>query len=166
MSKRGDEQRAATEARLWKLFNQIKADGKPTGPTAFVKDAVINRAYLYTFPELAAEVSAYGKKTQPHISRRGAGVTKTQAIKRGIDDQMRREHTQWSVEIAELRQQREVDQARIVALENSEKSLGDELQLFKRAYELLLLLASERGVSPSELEEIQGKLFPALRAAG
>lgn len=166
MSKRGDEQRVATEARLWNLFDQIKADGKPTGPTAFAKDAGIDRTYLYSFPVLAAEVSAYGKKTQPHISRRGAGVTKTQAIRRGIDEQVRREHKQWSVEIVELRQQREIDNARIVTLETSEKSLGDELQLFKRAYELLLLLASERGVSPSELEEIQGKLFPALRAAG
>jgi hypothetical protein len=166
MSKKGDEQRAATESRLWKLFDQIKADGKPTGPTAFAEAAGIDRTYLYTFNVLAAELSAYGKKTQPHISRRGAGVKKTQAIKRDIAEQVRREHTQWSSEIVELRRQRENDKERIAALELSEKSLGDELRLFKRAYELLLLLASERGVSPSELEEIQGKLFPALRAAG
>jgi hypothetical protein len=166
MSKRGDEQRAATEARLWELFEQIKAEKRPTGPTAFAEEAVIDRTYLYTFPVLAAEISAYGKQTQPSISRRGAGVARTEAIKRGLDEQVRREHTQWSKEIVELRNQCESDMKTIATLEESKEAMEGELQRFKRAYELLLLLAYERGVSPSELEEIQERLFPALRVAG
>jgi hypothetical protein len=164
MTKRGDDQRAATEERLWALFEKIKAEGRPTGPTAFAKEAEISRPYLYRFTVLAAEVSAYGRQTQPKISRRGSGVTRTEAVKRGVDDQVRREHTSWAVEVEELRKRGEEDRKTIVALQESKQALEEEVQTYKRAYERLLLLAKEAGVSPSELEALQQRLTSPLRA--
>jgi hypothetical protein len=151
---------------LWSFFEQIKAEGRPTGPSAFVKEANISRPYLYDFPVLAAEVSEYGKQTQPKISRRGSGVSRTAAIKRGVNDQVRREHTKWAIEVEELRKRVEEDQKTIAALEQSKQAAEEELRTFKRAYERLLLLAKEAGVSMSELEALQQRLTSPLRATG
>lgn len=115
---------------------------------------------------LAAEVSAYGRKTQPKISRRGSGVSRTEAIKRGVDDRVRREHTKWAGEIEELRKQGEDDRKTIAALQESKQALEEEVQIYKRAYERLLLLSKEAGVSPSELESLQQRLTSPLRAIG
>jgi hypothetical protein len=104
MSTEDTDERAETEKRLWKLFEEKKEKEEPTGPTSFAKEAGISRGYLYTFVELAAAVSAYAKKTQPKVSLRGAGVTRTEAKKRAIEDQVRREHTRWGKELPELRE--------------------------------------------------------------
>lgn len=163
---KGEKKREDTKKRLWALFDQIKAENRPTGPSAFCNEAQIHRTYLYTFPELAAEVSAYGIKTQPGISRRGGAVSKTEAIKRSVDEQVRREHTCWSKEIEHLRQQHEKDQSAIADLQKQVRGLNDTLQLFKRAYETLLLFASEQGASPSELEAIQTELSSSVLNVG
>ena len=120
-----------------------------------MKEGGISRTYLYKFAVLAAEVSAYGRKTQPKISRRGSGVSRTEAIKRGVDDRVRREHTKWAGEIEELRKQGEGDRKTIAALRESKQALEEEVQIYKRAYERLLLLAKEAGVSPSELSPLR-----------
>lgn len=166
MSKGGDERRAAMETKLCTLFEKIKAEGRPTGPSAFAEEAGISRPYLYTFAVLAAEVAAYGRRTQPKISRRGSGVSRTEAIKRGVDDRVRREHTRWAEELEELHKRSEEDQKTIAALSESKQAVEEELHTIKRAYERLLLLAKEAGVSPSELEALQQRLTSPLRAIG
>jgi hypothetical protein len=159
MTKTGDAKRAATEARLWALFDRIKEEKRPTGPSAFAKEAGIDRTYLYSFPLLAAEVAAYGKQTQPSISRRGAGVSKAEGKKREIEDRVRREHTLWAKEVPQLRQ--ELAQAKEINRQRDKEmaALENRVQLFMRGYETLLLLASEAGVSPLELEELQERVF-------
>lgn len=160
MTKR-DEKKAATEARLWALFHRIKEEGRPTGPTAFAKEAGIDRTYLYQFPRLAAEVAAYGKLTQPRISRRGAGVPKAEATKRQIEDQVRREHTRWSREIPQLRQELAAASELCRQHEQQIAALESREQVVMRAYEILLFLAYEAGVSPLELEALQEKVMEA-----
>lgn len=157
MTKR-DEQKDATEARLWALFHRIKEEGRPTGPTAFAREAGIDRTYLYKFSVLAAEVAAYGKLTQPRISRRGAGVPKAEAKKREIADQVRREHTRWAREIPQLRQ--ELAEANELCRRHEQEiaALESRDQVVMRAYESLLLLAYEAGVSPLELEALEEKV--------
>lgn len=162
MSAEEDNKRAQTEDRVRNLFDAKKAKGLPTGPTSLAKEVGISRGYFYTFTELAAEVSAYAKKTQPKISRRGAGVSRTEAKKRAIDDQVRREHTRWSKEVPTLKQQLKdsEDEKKKLAEENGD--IRVKYERFKRAYELLLLLAHEAGVSPTELEALQEKLSQGL----
>ncbi|MDQ3802804.1 MAG: hypothetical protein M3416_02990 [Acidobacteriota bacterium] len=160
MRKRKDnDQRAETERRLWKSFEQIKAEGRPTGPTAFAKENGINRSYLYEFHELAAAVAEYGRKTQPSVSRRGAGVTKTEAKKRDIDDRVRREHAQWAREMPELREQLTKATDTVRSQKEEIQALKDSRQRLMRAYELLLMLASEAGVSLMEMQKIQESLL-------
>lgn len=166
MTKTGDAKRAATEARLWALFDRIKEEKRPTGPSAFAKEAGIDRTYLYSFPLLATEVAAYGKQTQPGISRRGAGVSKAEGKKREIEDRVRREHTQWAKEVPQLRQ--ELAQAKEINQQRDQEvaELHSRVQLLMRGYETLLLLASEAGVSPLELEELQEKVFQDAESPG
>jgi hypothetical protein len=166
MSKTGDAKRAATEARLWALFDRVKEEKRPTGPSAFAKEAGIDRTYLYSFPLLATEVAAYGKQTQPGTSRRGAGVSKAEGKKREIEDRVRREHTQWAKEVPQLRhelaQTKEINRQR----DQEVAALQNRVQLLMRGYETLLLLASEAGVSPLELEELQEKVFRDAETSG
>jgi septin family protein len=152
-----DTRREDNEKRLWEIFERIKEEKRPTGPTAFSIEAGIDRTYLYSFSMLAAEVSAYGRETQPHISRRGAGVAKAGAKKREIEDRVRREHTQWAKEVPELKQELLEAQQVIQQREEQIDSLQDRLQRVMRVFELLLMIAYEAGASPSELENLQQK---------
>jgi chromosome segregation ATPase len=149
--------RAETERRLWAAFEAIRAEGKPTGPSAFAKQVGIDRTYLYTFPSLAAEISAYGRRTQPTKSRRGAGITKEAAQWRETEVRIRREHQQWSHEVPHLRQRLEQLEQKLLAQSAENKTLRERLARTQRAYELLLMSASEAGVSPRELEALQEK---------
>jgi chromosome segregation ATPase len=151
-------QRAETEKRLWELFERIKAEGRPTGPTAFAHEAGIDRTYFYSFRELAAAVSAYGRTTQPHISRRGAGIKAAEAKRRQVEDQVRREHTRWAEELPKLRRQLEEAEMAVRQRDERIEELLEKIQLLRRAYEYLLMLASEAGASPSELEAIRQKV--------
>src|SRR5215212_5975624 len=103
MAKDDDGRRAKTERGLWESFARIKDEKRPTGPAAFARENEISRPYLYTFHELAAAVAEYGKKTQPGVSKRGAGVGRADAKKRDVSERVRREHTRWAREIPELR---------------------------------------------------------------
>jgi hypothetical protein len=150
--------RAETESRLWAAFEAIRAEGKPTGPSAFAKQFGIDRTYLYTFPSLAAEISAYGRRTQPGKSRRGLGVTKEVAQQREMETRIRREHQQWSKELPELHRQVEKLKQQVIAQAEENQTLRERLARIQRAYELLLMLASEVGVSPRELEVLQEKI--------
>ena len=158
MSTEEMDERAKTEIRLWKLFEEKKERNEPTGPTSFAKEAGISRGYFYTFTELAAEVSAYAKKTQPKVSLRGAGVTRAEAKKRAVEDQVRREHTRWSIEIPELKERLGESEEAKNKLAGERDDLKSKYEMLRRAYELLLMLASEAGVSPTELESLQQKL--------
>jgi chromosome segregation ATPase len=147
--------RAETERRLRAAFEAIRAEGKPTGPSAFAKQVGIDRTYLYTFPSLAAEISAYGRRTQPTKSRRGAGITKEASQRRETETRLRREHQQWSHELPQLRQRLEQLEQKLLAQSAENKALRERMARIQRAYELLLMLASEAGVSPRELEALQ-----------
>jgi hypothetical protein len=151
--------REETEKWLWDKFEKIKAKGEPTGPTAFAKHVGVDRTYLYRFPSLAAELSSYGKQTQPSLSGRGVGVTKTEAKKREIDARVRREHTQWSIEISELRKHLKDAKDEVAILSRDKQDVSDKLLRMRRLCELLLMLASEAGVSPVELEKIQAQVM-------
>lgn len=155
--RRASSKRKETEDRLWAIFDKIRAEGRPTGPTDFAKEAGVDRSYFYTFHELAAEVSAYAMQTQPKRSRRGAAISKGQAKKRGIEDRVRREHTQWSKEVPELKHQIEEAKSIIRETEGKIETLKDQRQRLMRACELLLMIASEAGANPKELEEIRTK---------
>lgn len=158
MKKESASRREITEKTLWSEFEKFKAEGKPTGPSAFAKHVGVHRTYLYKFPTLIAELSAYGKSTQPHISRRGGGITKAEAKKREIELRVRREHTQWSKELPALRD--EIDELKERIRERSEKvkTLEEQLDRLRRVYEHLLMLASEAGVSPAEIELMHNSL--------
>lgn len=162
MSAERGNKRALTEEKVRNLFDEKKAKGLPTGPTSLAKEVGISRGYFYTFTELAAEVSAYAKKSQPKISRRGAGVSRTEAKKRAIDDQVRREHTRWSKEVPTLKQQLKDSEDEKKKLADEKEEIRAKFERFKRAYELLLMLAHEAGVSPTELEALQQKLSQEL----
>jgi hypothetical protein len=149
--------RAETESRLWAAFEAIRAEGKPTGPSTFAKEVGIDRTYLYTFSSLAAEISAYGRRTQPGKSRCGTGITKEVAQQRELEDRQRREHQQWSKELPELHLKIEKFEQEQLSQSTENKILRERLARIQRAYELLLMLASEAGVSPRELEELQVK---------
>jgi predicted RNase H-like nuclease (RuvC/YqgF family) len=153
--KPGDYDRASTERRLWELFEKIKKEKRPTGPSDFAREAGISRSYLYTFNELAREVAKYGRTTQPQISRRGAGVSKTQAKKRDIDERVRREHTKWAKELPKLRQENEEANDTIETKDREIEALKKERNCLGRLCELLLMLASEAGASLVELEKIR-----------
>lgn len=152
------EKREDTEAYLWEEFEKLKADAIPTGPTAFAKHVGTHRTYIYKFPSLAAALSAYGKKTQPSVSRRGGGISRVDAKKREIEAQVRREHSRWQRELPDLR----------LKLEEAEKMQGEYKEMLddlerrlnnqKRINEYLLMIAWEKGVSLSELEMIRSKL--------
>jgi hypothetical protein len=157
-----DDKRTVTEKRLWNLFEKIKAEKRPTGPTDFAKEAGIDRSYLYKFRELVAEISAYGKRTQPGKSRRGAGVSKTEAKKRQITDQVRREHTQWAKELPKLRQKLSEAEDTIRTQHEEIEGRRDERDILRRACEHLMMLASEAGASPTELESLRCKLSLSL----
>lgn len=146
------------EERLWVLFDEIRDREEPTGPTDFCRRAGIHRTYLYRFTVLAAEVAEYGRKTQPKVSRRGAGVTKTDAVKRAIDNQVRREHAQWAEELPELRKRLEESEKANRRKDEEMKAIKEEFQKYKRAFEYLLLLASEAGVHVLELERIRERV--------
>ena len=135
----------------------IRAEGKPTGPSAFAKQVGIDRTYLYTFPSLAAEISAYGRRTQPSRSRRGAGITKEVAEQREMETKIRWEHQQWSKELPELHIYVEKLEQTLLTQSAENTALCERLARIQRAYELLLMLASEAGVSARELESLQTK---------
>jgi hypothetical protein len=156
MKKRGS--REETETWLWEEFNKIKASGEPIGPTAFAKRVEINRTYLYDYPSLVAAIWEHCGSTQPSIPRRG-GVTPGTAKKREIDAKVRREHTQWSVEIEELRRRLGEAETEITTLTEDKRELSGKVERFKRLCEYLLMLAVEAGVSPSELERIQEQIM-------
>jgi len=157
MARKVNSKRQATENRLWSLFDKIREENRPIGVTDFAKEAGIDRSYLYTFHELAAEISEYAVKTQPKRSRRGAAVSKTQAIKRGIEDRVWREHTAWSVEVPELKIKIFNETSAKKKLKEENVSLKNSMQQIKRALELVLLIAYEAGANPLELEEVSRK---------
>jgi len=160
------DERVATEKRLRILFDKIKEEKRPTGPTAFAREAGISRSYFYTFHELAKEVAEYGRQTQPGISRRGAAVSKTEAKKRDIEDRVRREHTRWAKKIPEL--ERELEEAND-AIDTKDKELAvlkGERECLRRLCEFLLMLASEAGASPVELEKAREIAGKALESDG
>lgn len=149
------------EQKLWAEFEKFKAEGRPTGPSAFAKHVGIHRTYLYQFPALVTELSDYGRRTQPRVSKRGRGVPKAEARKKEIDARIRREHTRWSKELPQLRRKvREVEEQ----LRDRDKRLGElegQVNVLRRLYEHLLMLSSEAGVSYRELEIMQAKLVKA-----
>jgi chromosome segregation ATPase len=150
--------RDETERRLWDLFLKLKVDGTPVGPSSFAKLAGVSRAYLYQFHELSAAVSAYAIETQPRVSRRGAGVKAGEAKKRDIDERIRREHERWSKELPALKQKLEEVKSSLAICQQENRELNDQREQLSRVVELLLLLASEAGVSPQSLEDIMKKL--------
>ncbi|HEX7241316.1 MAG TPA: hypothetical protein VF263_13660 [Longimicrobiaceae bacterium] len=143
--------REERETDLRRRFEEIKAKKKPTSMTALAREAGINRTYLYTFRALAAEVSAYAKKSQPRISHQAGRLSRSAARSRELDARMRREHKRWSTELPKLRARYKKRGERIQELEAQLKPF----ERIRRAYELLLLLAYEAGVSPRELEDLQ-----------
>lgn len=151
----------ATEVKLRNLFDSIKAAGEPTGPTDFMNKAGLDRTYLYRFPVLAQEVADYGRRTQPEKSRRGAGATKTEARKRELDGEARREYALLAERVPEL--ERDLDNAKSVVAARDERiaTLNVENELLKRACEMLFLVASQSGANPHELEGIREKLLSA-----
>ncbi len=64
---------------------------------------------------------------------------------------MRREHKRWSTELPKLRARYKKRGERIQELEAQLKPA----ERIRRAYEFLLLLTYEAGVSPRELEDLQ-----------
>lgn len=152
------EKREDTEAYLWGEFEKLKEAGIATGPTAFAKRVGAHRTYIYKFPVLAAALSAYGKKTQPSISRRGGSVSGAEAKKREVEARVRREHTRWQREIPELRLK--LEEANKMTHERDEmlRDLERRLSNQKRVNEYLLMIASEKGVSLSDLEMVRSKL--------
>jgi hypothetical protein len=153
--------REEREKALWAEFEKFKAEGKPTGPSAFAKHVGFHRTYLYKFPSLAAELSAYGKRTQPHISKRGGGLTRAEAKKREIEAQVRREHTRWSKELPALCQEIIETKKQLGERDAKVKTLTGQLARLRRVYEHLLMLAAEAGVAPTELELMQNRLVEA-----
>ena len=154
-----------TERLLWAAFEKTKAAGKPTGPSAFAKDFGITRTYLYTFPEIAAAVAAYGKQTQPDKSRRGAGVTASEAKRRQLDARVRREHTKWSREIPKLQRRILEAEEAVGSRDKILKNLNNRVSTVERAYELLLMLAVEAGVAPQEIENIHAHALDEIQNA-
>jgi CRP-like cAMP-binding protein len=71
---------------------------------------------------------------------------------------VRREHQQWSHELPQLRQQFEKLEQKCLAQSAENNTLRERLARTQRVYELLLILASEAGVSPRELEVLQEKV--------
>jgi hypothetical protein len=160
------DDRAAIEMKLWKLFKKIKEEKKPTGPSNLARRAKISRSYFYTFHELAKEVAEYGRKTQPGISRRGACGSKTEAKKRDIDDRVRREHTKWAKEFPKLEGKLEEANDEIATKDKEIVALRGDRECLRRGCELLLMLASEAGASPIELEKIMQIAGKALDLDG
>lgn len=156
MKKRGS--REGTETWLWEEFNKIKAAGESIGPTAFAKRMEISRTYLYDYPSLVAAIWEHRKSIQPSIPRRG-GVTPGAAKKKEIDAKVRREHTQWSVEIEDLRRQLGDAETAVATLTEDKRVLSEQVERFKRLCEYLLMLVVEAGVSPLELERIQEQIM-------
>lgn len=150
--------RAETEKRLRAAFDEIKRTGQPTGPSAFAEIVGVHRTYLYSFPSLIAELSEYGRKTQPGISKRGKGVSKPEAKKRELDAKVRQEHARWAKEIPELRGKVDAAEKRMYEQDREIKQLREQLERLRGLYEYLLMLASEAGVSPTELELIESKV--------
>lgn len=149
--------RKITEERLWELLRRLKETKTPITVTEFCGLADISRSYLYRFREVAAEVAEYAKETQPKRSRRGAGVKRGEAKKQDISEKLRREHAQWSKELPKLRRQLEEVSNKLGTAEENNQSLREREKALMRLVELLLLLASEAGVSPIDLEEIKKK---------
>ena len=81
------------------------------------------------------------------------------AKKHEIDARVRREHTQWAVEIEELRGRLKTAEDTIATLEGEKQAISDRFERLRRLYEYVLMLAVEAGVSPSELERIQEKIM-------
>lgn len=147
--------RDKTEENLRAQFEELKKRKVPVGVASFSRHAGIDRSYLYTFTELAAEISAYARETQPDKSRRGPGISIKKAKQRALDSQKLREHAQWSKLVPELNE-------KVSSLESDKERAAEELATARRqlvkvrgAYEYLLLIAVEAGVSPSEIEKIQ-----------
>lgn len=146
-----------TEKWLWDEFAKIKESGKPIGPAAFAAHVGISRTYLYRFTSLVAAVGDYRDSKQSSVSRR-RGLTAGAAKKHEIDAQVRREHTQWGVEIEELRGRLKTAQDTIATLEEDKRVVSEKFERLRRLYEYVLMLAVEAGVSASELERIQEEL--------
>lgn len=149
--------REETEKRLWELLRRLKETKTAITVTEFAKLGGITRTYLYQFHELAAEVAEYAKQTQPKRSRRGAGVKVGEAKKRDISERVRREHAQWAREIPRLREEIEELAEGLKESDKEKRKLKEQRDQLRRILELLLLLASEAGVSPRELEELKKK---------
>lgn len=159
MAKQERAGREEREESFWTEFEKFKAEGKPTGPSAFAKHVGVHRTYLYKFPALVAELSTYGKRTQPHISKRGGGLTKEAAKKREIEVRVRREHTKWSRELPMLREKVDENKKQLQERDEKVKTLEEHLARLRRAYEHLLMLAVEAGVIPTEIELMQKHLM-------
>lgn len=151
--------RDETEKRLWELLCRLKETKTPITVTEFCKLGGKSRSYLYRFRELAAEVAEYAKETQPKRSRRGAGAKKRgEAKKRDVEERLRREHAQWSKELPKLIGRIEELEANLEKVSGEKREVDEERDRLRRLIELLLLLASEAGVDPIELEEINKKV--------
>jgi DNA repair exonuclease SbcCD ATPase subunit len=153
MARKRFESRVERETDLRRRFELLKAERKPTTVAGFARDAGIDRTYLYNFPALAAEISAYARKTQPAKSRRAGRLSRTAARAGEIDARIRREHARWSGELPKLRQELEKAKARVKSLEEH----VEQLERVRTAYGLLMMLATEAGVSPVEIERLQTK---------
>lgn len=153
--------RKDTEKWLWDEFTKLKENGKKLGPAAFAEHVGIHRTYLYDFPSLVAAIWDFCESSQTSGSKRRRGATAAEAKKQEIDAKVRREHTQWSVEVEELRSRLGEAEIKIVTLTEEKRVLSEKFDRFKRVYEYVLMLAVEAGVSPSELEKIQEKLMAA-----
>lgn len=155
MARKRFESRVERETDLRRRFELLKAERKPTTVAGFARDAGIDRTYLYNFPALAAEISAYARKTQPAKSRRAGGLSRTAARAGEIDARIRREHARWSGEIPKIRQELATAEARVKSLEEH----VEQLERVRTAYGLLMMLATEAGVSPVEIERLQKKVL-------
>lgn len=150
--------RDKTAERLRAKFEDLKERNIPIGPASFARHVGIDRSYLYTFTELVAEISAYGRKMQPGKSNRGPGINVARARKRALDSRKLQEHAQWSKLVPELKDQVDgLQRDKANGIEEL-KSVHRELEVLRGAYEYLLLIAVEAGASPSEIEKIQASL--------
>jgi len=79
------------------------------------------------------------------------------AEQREMETKIRWEHQQWSKELPELHIYVEKLEQTLLTQSAENTALCERLARIQRAYELLLMLASEAGVSARELESLQTK---------
>lgn len=161
MSKKGNAtgNRQQTELWLYTEFEKIRASGKPIGITSFAKKLEINRSTIYQYPILAAEITEYAKKTQPKLSKRGAGAPLLEAHKRDATLKVRREYTKVVEENGRLRRQLlQSEQQKIVLMEEN-KQLKERLKRLSGAFVHLQQQAISHGLDPRLLNQQQNEFL-------